>query len=137
MSEVSKKSYAIQEKPAVNAATKARSMLIDLSGPRGWNDTRESWLEKGARRASLTLRRARAIFYNEKLKLSADEYLNIEAAYNAAQVALGQAELLARNAAALAGAAAHQESHQKILDRTKAVAAGYRAATARPAVRDD
>lgn len=77
-----------QEKSAVSAATRARDMLCDLSGPRGWNDTRESWLARGARRAGLSIRRARAIFYGEPLRLTADEYLSIQKAHEDAKEAI-------------------------------------------------
>lgn len=53
VSEFQHKRSEFKEKPAVTAIVRARDMLCDLSGPRGWNDTRESWLARGARRAGL------------------------------------------------------------------------------------
>ena len=88
MSDKSKKPSAFQEGPTVSAVEVARDMLCELSGQRGWHDTRESWLARGARRAGLSLRRARAIFYNEKIRLDADEYLGIERAWQSASASL-------------------------------------------------
>lgn len=90
MSERPNKSTRNPEKSAVPAIELAREMLCELAGPRGWHDTRESWLARGARRAGLTLRRARAIFYQEPLRLTADEYLGIQRAYTAAHEAVAQ-----------------------------------------------
>jgi hypothetical protein len=90
------------EKSAVTAVVKARDMLCDLAGPRGWHDTRESWLARGARKAGLSLRRARAIFYQEPIRLDADEYLQIEQAYSDARSALAALSVLARDAEARA-----------------------------------
>lgn len=36
-----------------------------LAGPRQWNDTRESWLARGARAAGISFRAARAFYYRE------------------------------------------------------------------------
>ena len=89
-----------QEKSAVTAVVRARDMLCDLAGPRGWHDTRESWLARGARKAGLSLRRARAIFYQEPIRLDADEYLQIEQAYSDARASLATLSILARDAEA-------------------------------------
>lgn len=78
------------EKSAVSAVEIARGMICDLAGPRGWNDTREAWLARGARKAGTTLRRARALFYQEPIKLGADEYLQIERAWQSAHAAMAQ-----------------------------------------------
>ena len=42
-----------------------RERLITLAGPRAWSDTRESWLARGARRAGITYRTAKSLFYCE------------------------------------------------------------------------
>lgn len=105
MSEVPNKPSESKEKPAVSAVVRARDMLCELSGPRGWHDTRESWLARGARRARLSMRRARAIFYQEPIRLTADEYIAIEAAFRengerleTAHEALAEVSGLARDA---------------------------------------
>jgi hypothetical protein len=93
------------EKSAVTAVVRARDMLCDIAGQRGWNDTRESWLARGARKAGLSARRARALFYAEPIRLSADEYLAIEKAYQNARDSLETLSALARDADAKAGCA--------------------------------
>lgn len=98
MSGIPEKPSKYQEKSAVSATVRARDMLCDLSGPRGWNDTRESWLARGARKAGLSIRRARALFYAEPIRLSADEYLAIEKAYENAHSALAALSVLAGDA---------------------------------------
>src|SRR5688572_24020036 len=106
MSERPNKPSESKEKSAVPAIEIARDMLCELSGPRGWHDTRESWLARGARRAGLTLRRARAIFYQEPLRLTADEYLGIERAWQSASQAVASLSHMAGHASLQTGAAA-------------------------------
>lgn len=93
------------EKSAVSAVELARGMICDLAGPRGWNDTREAWLARGARKAGTTLRRARALFYQEPIKLGADEYLQIERNWKAATQAVAALSHLARESNVRAGEA--------------------------------
>lgn len=98
MYEVPKSPPENPEKSAVPAVTRAHDMLIGLCGQRGWNDTRESWLARGARKARLSLRRARSIFYQEPIRLTADEYVAIQEAYEAAYASLAAVSDLARDA---------------------------------------
>lgn len=57
----------------MNAENKSKMTLVDelhhgiktLAGPRQWNDTRESWLARGARVAGVSFRTAKALFYRE------------------------------------------------------------------------
>lgn len=98
MTERPNKSSEYQEKPSVSAVELSRARLCDLCGPRGWNDTRESWLARGARKAGLTLRRARALFYSEPIRLDADEYLAIERAHQGAVAAVATLSILASDA---------------------------------------
>ena len=98
MVEYQNKPSEFKEKPAVTAVVRARDMLCELSGPRGWNDTRESWLARGARRAGLTLRRARAVFYQEPIRLTADELLGIMRAHESAHASVAAISNLAREA---------------------------------------
>jgi hypothetical protein len=57
----------------VNAENKSKMTLVDelhhgikiLAGPRQWNDTRESWLARGARAAGVSFRTAKGLFYRE------------------------------------------------------------------------
>jgi hypothetical protein len=41
--------------------------IEQLCGPRDFHDTRESWLARGARRAGISYRAAKAFFYREKI----------------------------------------------------------------------
>lgn len=97
MTERPEKRSEFLEKTSVSAVELSRARLCDLCGPRGWNDTRESWLARGARKAGLTLRRARALFYCEPLRLDADEYLAIERAHQSAVAAVETLSVLARD----------------------------------------
>lgn len=98
MVKVQHNSAAREGNHAVDASVKAREMIIDLCGERGWNDTRESWFARGARRVgTITARRVRAIFHNEPIRLSANEYLDIERAYVRAHAALEKVSSLARS----------------------------------------
>lgn len=117
-------------------------MLCELAGPRGWHDTRESWLARGARRAGITLRRAKALFYAERLSLSANEYLGILDAYETASSALQEAEDMDRAARAIAASADAMGKRCELvrdaeaqIARTKALAGECGAAAAGPAVR--
>lgn len=46
-------------------AAELREDLAVLAGPRDAHDTRESWLARAARRAGVSLRQAKAIYYGE------------------------------------------------------------------------
>ena len=59
-------------------------MLIALGGPRSWDDTKDHWRNRLARLVQMSPRRVRAILSaSEKVSLSADEYLHIEARFRA------------------------------------------------------
>lgn len=42
-----------------------REFVTAVAGPRGWNETRESWLARSARQAGVSYRAAKALFYGE------------------------------------------------------------------------
>ena len=46
-------------------AFEMKSSIAELAGPRDLHDTRESWLRRGARRAGITYRQAKSLFYGE------------------------------------------------------------------------
>lgn len=46
-------------------AVEMKNAVIALAGERRWNETRQRWLERAARRAGITYRSARALFYCE------------------------------------------------------------------------
>ena len=68
---------------AFSALDKARPMLVAIGGPREWSDTKDHWRNKLARKVGLNARRVRAILSGEQIRLSADEYLSIEARFRA------------------------------------------------------
>lgn len=66
------------------ALERVRPMLVAIGGPRSWDDTKDHWRNRLARRLDMNARRVRAILSNnEKVSLSADEYLHIEARFRA------------------------------------------------------
>lgn len=42
-----------------------RKLVAAVAGPRQWSDTRQSWLNRAARRAGVPYRTVKAIFYGE------------------------------------------------------------------------
>lgn len=46
-------------------AIEMRQAIVTLAGERSWTETRQRWLERAARRAGITYRSARALFYCE------------------------------------------------------------------------
>lgn len=46
-------------------AIEMRKAIISLAGERGWNETRERWLERAATKAGVSYRTAKSIFYSE------------------------------------------------------------------------
>lgn len=42
-----------------------RELVASVAGPRSWSDTRESWLARAARRAGISYRQAKALWYGE------------------------------------------------------------------------
>lgn len=47
-------------------ATEMHLSIVDLAGERAWSDTRESWLARAARRAGISYRAAKSLFYKEQ-----------------------------------------------------------------------
>lgn len=87
---------------AVSALDKARPMLVAIGGPRSWDDTKDHWRNKLARTVGLNPRRIRAILSSEPIRLTADEYLQIEQAYSDARASLAALSILAGDAETLA-----------------------------------
>tara|TARA_R110000868_G_scaffold411706_1_gene707784 strand:- start:19259 stop:19609 length:351 start_codon:yes stop_codon:yes gene_type:complete len=59
-------------------------MLAAIGGPRAWDDTKDHWRNKLARKVGISARRVRAILSGtEEVRLTADEYLSIEAQFQA------------------------------------------------------
>jgi hypothetical protein len=87
-----------KQEAKMSAAIRARSMLIEVAGPRGWSDTREGWLSRGARKLGVSYSRAKKLFYQEPIRLGADEYADIERAYAAAHASMAQMVAMAGDA---------------------------------------
>lgn len=69
---------------AYSAIEKVRPMLAAIGGPRSWDDTKDHWRNKLARKVGINARRIRAILSGtEEVRLTADEYLSIEAQFQA------------------------------------------------------
>jgi hypothetical protein len=79
------KSSKIAKGSAMSAALeRVRPMLIAIGGQRLWDDTKDHWRNRLARRLDMNARRVRAILSNnEKVSLTADEFINIEARFRA------------------------------------------------------
>lgn len=66
-----------------------RDLVATVAGPRGWNDTRQSWLARAAQRAGISYRQAHALFYGEitdpqsrsatKMRLAAEQLGSVAA----------------------------------------------------------
>lgn len=56
-----------------------RDLLALAAGPRGWNDTRDSWLARGARALGVDFSRARNVWYGKTRRVEASEFLNLKA----------------------------------------------------------
>lgn len=67
----------VLEKASKMVSAQAREMLCAIAGQRDWNDTRESWLARAARKLGFGHRRTKAIFYGEARVISADEWLRL------------------------------------------------------------
>ena len=49
----------------VSEGQKMREIVIAVAGPRDFNDTRETWLRRAGRRAGVSFRQVKAIWYGE------------------------------------------------------------------------
>jgi len=65
MPESSSKRPNTEQSEAMSIAAEMHQLIMTLAGPRGENDTRESMLARAARRAGISHRQARALYYGE------------------------------------------------------------------------
>ena len=93
-----KSSFSAKGSAMPDTLALSRSRVEYLAGPSGWFDTKESRRARAARLIGTTARRVRAILAGDKVKLSADEYFAIEAAYERARHSLESLSVLARDA---------------------------------------
>ena len=57
-----------------------RDAIRELAGPRDFNDTRESWLNRAARRAGISFRQAKAFHYGETMNPRVQDVEKVRAA---------------------------------------------------------
>lgn len=62
---------------SVDALDIARICIANAAGERGFNDTRQSWLSRAARKLGFTPGRVTSIWYGKGVRLSADELLQL------------------------------------------------------------
>lgn len=48
-----------------SVALEMKRSIVALAGPRTWNETREAWIARAARKARINYRQAKALFYGE------------------------------------------------------------------------
>lgn len=72
-----------------------------IAGPRMASDTRESWLARAARKAGISFRQCKALYYGETIDPKVSVALGVAAA---AEKARNEARALARRFESLAGA---------------------------------
>lgn len=64
-----------------------RRWIAAAGGPREWNDTRELWLARAARRLGIPRSRAASLFYRKARGITALEYLTLKARIEALEAA--------------------------------------------------
>jgi hypothetical protein len=57
-----------------------RDAIREIAGPRDFNDTRESWLNRAARRAGISFRQAKAFHYGETMNPRVGDVEKVRAA---------------------------------------------------------
>ena len=76
-----------------NVSIEMRESIISLAGERGWCDTRQQWLEVAARKAGISYRSAKSLFYAEMPDPKASIVMRVRAAIEKKQaVKEGQAK---------------------------------------------
>jgi hypothetical protein len=66
-----------------------RDAIRELAGPRDFNDTRESWLNRAARRAGISFRQAKAFHYGETPNPRASDVEKVRTAIRTTQTRTG------------------------------------------------
>ena len=62
-----------------------REAIRELAGPRSFTDTRESWLNRAARRAGISFRQAKAFHYGETMNPRSQDVEKVRAAVQSKQ----------------------------------------------------
>lgn len=69
-----KSTKSCQDEHKMDYASHASTMVALIAGQRGWNDTRESWLARAARRLGFSYSRTRSLYYQRARIISAQEW---------------------------------------------------------------
>jgi len=86
--------------PAMSdAMTIARDRVETLALPKGWHETKDARRARVARLIGTTARRVRSILAGEKMRLTAEEYLAIERAWESAHASVATISALGSHAA--------------------------------------
>lgn len=87
-----------------DVALKSAEMVGAIAGPREWNDTREAWLARAARRLGWNYWRTRNVWL-KRVELSASEWIHLQAIFDQfkqsaieREETAHELEVLARNA---------------------------------------
>ena len=89
-------------------AIELRNALIAVGGERGWNETRQRWIERAARAAGISFRTGKAIFYCEPSDHRSSAVESLRAA--AARKVMQQEDAAANDYADIASRLARLES---------------------------
>lgn len=121
------KSSAQTESVNMNIVREMHVSIVEIAGPVGWHDTRESWLATAARNAHITYRAAKGFFYREYLNPNAADVQRVREA----RAKLHAKNEALRNAAILDGASDALETidadfHRAEIDRLRDVARAVR-----------
>jgi hypothetical protein len=133
----SKRTGAPLMSAAISATERARIMALTVGGPRPFGETKEAYCARLSRKLAFNYRRVRALLNpNEKLKLTAEEYVRIEALYLGANEAVASLSHLASEAEVRADRASGPAdgNREEVGGRTGEAA---QRAAAGPAVRTD
>lgn len=98
----------VMSSTAQEATNQMRDAVLFAAGPRSWDDTRDSWLARGAARLGIPFQRAYALFYRRVTNPSAAEYLEITRRHRTLQERLTESEL--RNAETRAAIARERDA---------------------------
>lgn len=84
----------------ISKGPNVREIVVAVAGPRDFSDTRETWLRRAARRAGISFRQAKALWYGEITdKNHRSARLMQDAAAKRAQDLAGKFEHVARSMA--------------------------------------
>jgi hypothetical protein len=121
------KSSAQSESTNMSIVREMHVSIVEIAGPVGWHDTRESWLATAARTSGVTYRAAKGFFYREYTNPNAADVQRVRDA----RTRLHATNEVLRNAAILEGASdalekIDAEFHRTEIGRLRDVAGALR-----------